>query len=312
MLYNCEEKESEPSQQRSTLSRGRFDTKSLSLIKHFLDHFPPCFCEYNAVNLFCWADIYDYAWFSYKGRLLIYDGKNNISFMPLGCEFTPEELYSLSHELMCKGLSPHLGLVPRSYIDNHPDLHHYFTAEEDRDAAEYIYKIGNLVALKGKRLQKKKNLVSQFHRRYPDHRVLVMDERLRPEVLTFARDLLEAREPVPQSLMEEAVAIEKAFDNWDRLDLEGLVVTVDDNIAAFAVFSPLNLDTFNVHFEKANIAYKGAAQVINQETARYLSDRAVYINREQDLGIPGLRQAKKSYDPHRLLVPWMLKLKANA
>ncbi|MCG8619009.1 MAG: phosphatidylglycerol lysyltransferase domain-containing protein, partial [Desulfobacterales bacterium] len=117
---------------------------------------------------------------------------------------------------------------------------------------------------------------------------------------------------VPQSLIEEAAAIEKAFDNWDRLGLEGLVVTVDDNIAAFAVFSPLNLDTFNVHFEKANIAYKGAAQVINQETARYLSDRAVYINREQDLGIPGLRQAKMSYDPHRLLVPWVLKLKANA
>lgn len=312
MRYQCDEKENDPGQRDNRLCRGRFDLESLPLVTHFLDHFPPVFCEYNAVNLFCWADVYDYAWFAYKGRLLLYDGKNSASFMPMGCALSPEELFSLSHELMGKGLSPNFGLVPRSYIDNHPGLHHYFTAEEDRDAAEYIYKTRHLVELKGKKLHKKKNLVSQFHRRYPEHRVLGMDDGLRRAARAFARDLLAAREPVPKSLAEEAAAMEKAFDHWDRLDLEGLVITVEDNIAAFAVFSRLNPETFNVHFEKANIAYKGAAQVINQETARFLSGRALYINREQDLGVPGLRQAKMSYDPHRLLVPWVLKIKTNA
>ena len=71
-------------------------------------------------------------------------------------------------------------------------------------------------------------------------------------------------------------------------------------LTAFSIFSRLNDTTYNVQFEKADFRKKGAAQLINQETAKLLQDRCIYLNREQDLGVKGLRQAKMSYNPVRL------------
>jgi hypothetical protein len=312
MQYQCDERESEPSQSEEIFLKGRFDDKSLPIIKKYLSGYSPQFCEYNIVNLFCWGPIYDYRWFVYKKRLLIYDGKNNVLMFPAGPSLCPDDLYAVSHQMIYLGLSPNICLVSKSYLNRYPRVGNYYTIEKDRDAAEYVYITRMLIDLNTSKLHKKKNLVSQFHRRYPDHRLLSIDKRTKGAVESFAKDLLEAREPVTPSLKEEFDAMQKTFAFWDQLDLEGLVLCVENNIAAFTVFSRLNKDTFNVHFEKSNIAYKGAAQVINQETAKFLENRCEYINREQDLGIPGLRQAKLSYEPHRLVVPYLLKFKSNA
>lgn len=268
-------------------------------------------CEYNFVNLFCWEQVYKYQWFVFEGRLIIYDGKNNCLFMPLGEPLSPEVLYAVSRHLMnVMELSPHICLASPAYVEAYPDIHNFYTVTEDRDAAEYIYLAKSLMELKGNKLHKKRNLISQFKRKYPGYRVTPINTASLVTVKSFARDLLLTREPVPASLTEEFSAMEKAFGNWDALGLEGLLLTVDDNVAAFSIFSRLNRDTYNIHFEKSNIAFKGAAQVINQETAGFLADKALYINREQDLGVPGLRQAKLSYAPHHLLTHYLLTLKS--
>jgi hypothetical protein len=97
-----------------------------------------------------------------------------------------------------------------------------------------------------------------------------------------------------------------AFDRFDALGLAGVMVTVGKEPVAFSVFNRLTRNTCDILFEKANMAFKGAAQVINQETARYLKDKCHYLNREQDLGVPGLRQAKLSYVPSALMIPHTL------
>ena len=312
MQYRCDEKEAEPSQQTLYTDQGGFETGSLPWVKDIFHRFPSETCETSPVNLFAWGPIYDYNWFLYKGRFVIYDGRNNIMLMPVGCPMSPHDLYTLSHHMMDRGRSSSICQVSKSYISENPELSDYFTIEADRDAAEYIYKIENLVQLNTEKLHKKKNLVSQFHRRYPEFTVASMDRALRERCLAFTREQLAARAPVPQSLEEEYTAMQWSFDHWEALSLGGLVILVDDRIAAFAVFSRLNRSTFNVHFEKADLRFKGAAQVINQETAKVLEGSGEYINREQDLGIPGLRQAKMSYEPYRLAVPHVLKLKSNA
>ncbi len=289
---------------------GSFNLEDRQMVQGFVDRYAIQSCEYSFVNLFCWQQVYQYRWFSFEGRLLIYDGVNHCLFMPLGEPFEPEALYTLSHHLMnIMELSPNICLASSAYIDAHPGISDFYTVTEERDAAEYIYLTRHLAELKGNKLHKKRNLVSQFKRRYPDFRILPITDTNRMAVKDFSRDLLLTREPVPKSLQEEYSAMEKAFDNWDALKVQGLLLTVEDKIAAFSIFSRLNQDTSNVHFEKANIAFKGAAQVINQETAVFLADKVKYINREQDLGIPGLRQAKLSYEPRRLLTPFLLKLK---
>lgn len=312
MQHTCEDRQSDSDQTPGFSSRGDIDVNSLPLIQKYLERFPPEYCEHNIVNLFCWAEIYQYQWFCFRERLMNYDSRNNILMMPPGPDLSPEDLYAVAHDMMDAGLCASIGLVTKSYLRDNPGIRNYFHVEEDRDSAEYIYRTESLIQLNTKKLHKKKNLVSQFHRRYPDHRVRPVTREMTGKIQGFAKDLVYANEPVADSLKEEIEAIEKAFRHWDLLGLEGLVLYVEDHIAAFSIFSPLSRNTVNIHFEKANIAYKGAAQVINQETAIYLQDRFAFINREQDLGVPGLRQAKLSYEPYLIKVPHMLRLKANA
>jgi len=87
---------------------------------------------------------------------------------------------------------------------------------------------------------------------------------------------------------------------------EGGILQINGRLIAFSIFSRLNRETADVHFEKSDTTVKGAAQVINQETARSLAGRFSWINREQDLGIDGLRQAKRSYMPDQILMPYTL------
>jgi len=127
--------------------------------------------------------------------------------------------------------------------------------------------------------------------------------------LDFARHIVETKPA--KDLEDEFTAIERAFENFDRLGFEGIALWVKNRLVAFCVFSRLNHDTYNIQFEKSDIAFKGAAQVINQETTKYLRNKCVYLNREQDLGIKGLRQAKLSYEPERLIVPQTLIFKTD-
>ncbi|MCG8549498.1 MAG: phosphatidylglycerol lysyltransferase domain-containing protein [Desulfobacterales bacterium] len=288
------------------LKPGKFDLETRSLILDFLGHYPPCSCEYSFVNLFSWQNLYRYSWFFYKNTLVIHDDRSQSLFMPIGEDLEPNELFALSQKSVSSGLSGNIGLVPESYVEIWQDLDHYFTVTSDRDAAEYVYKTEDLIALKGNKLHKKKNLISQFKRRFPDFTVVPMSAEDCRNVMQFERRLLAKMPSVPRSLVEESDAIEMAFSHWDDLGLNGLMLLVQDKIAAFAVFSPLSTDTWDIHFEKADVVFKGAAQMINHETAKFLNGTAQYINREQDLGIPGLRQAKLSYAPHALIEPYFL------
>ncbi|WP_020587689.1 DUF2156 domain-containing protein [Desulfobacter curvatus] len=299
---SADDLQSEP----NILKPGKFDLETRSLILDFLGHYPPCSCEYSFVNLFCWQNLYRYSWFLYDNSLVIHDDRSQTLFMPIGEDLEPEELFALSQKAVSAGLSGNIGLVPESYVDIWQDLDRYFTITSDRDAADYVYMTEELIGLKGNKLHKKKNLISQFKRAYPDYSVVPINEADCKGLMQFERRLLDGMPSVPRSLVEESDAMEMAFSHWDDLGLSGLMLMVQNEIAAFSVFSPLSYDTWDVHFEKADVSFKGAAQMINYETAKFLTGTARYINREQDLGIPGLRQAKMSYVPHALIEPYFL------
>jgi hypothetical protein len=226
--------------------------------------------------------------------------------MPLGEDLEPEKLFALSKKAIDAGLSGSIGLVPESYVALWQDLDRYFSITSDRDAADYVYLTEELAALKGNKLHKKRNLISQFKRAYSDYSIIPINEQNCKDVMHFERRLFAAMPSVSCSLVDESDAMAMAFSHWNNLDLSGLMLLVKDEIAAFAVFSPLSSDTWGVHFEKSDVAFKGAAQMINCETAKFLKGTARYINREQDLGIPGLRRAKLSYAPHALIEPYFL------
>ncbi|MCP3940452.1 MAG: DUF2156 domain-containing protein [Desulfobacteraceae bacterium] len=311
MQAGCEEIECDPGQPIAFSAPCPFKLEHQELIRSFIDPFHPESCEFNFSNLFCWQDVYQYSWFTFKGRLVIYDGVNRCGFLPPGAKFLPDELLALSRHLICLGFEPDISIFPKEYEDVYPEIERFYTIREERDNAEYIYRVDSLAELNGTRLHKKRNLISQFKRSYPDYSVMSLKKADRHMVCDFTRYLLEVRGKPSRDLEDEFTVIEKAFNYFDCLGFEGLGLKVKNKLVAFCLFSRLNHDTYNIQFEKSDMVFKGAAQVINRETARYLRDKCVYVNREQDLGIEGLRRAKLSYGPERLIIPHTLIFKAN-
>lgn len=283
--------------------------KDKNLIEGFTNKFNPMSCEYSFTNLFAWRNIYEISWTLFQERLVINDGVEGYTHMPLGPSMEPTELVDLSLALAASGRSGNIALVPAEYVTANPDLNRYYTLVEDPDYDDYLYSTEALVELKGKKLHKKRNLISQFNRQYPDARIEELTPRVRNLCLDFAERLHRETETVSRTTTEEQLAIKEAFASFEPLGLEGLVIFVDQAVRAFAVFSPLNETTFDIHFEKSDFEFKGVSQAINRATAVHLKDRCRFINREQDLGIPGLRHAKRSYEPLRLVKTFALKFR---
>jgi hypothetical protein len=288
------------------LKFNRFELKDRELIQAYVDTFNPLSCEYNFSNLFVWQDAYKMVWALYQEKLLIYDGISKCAFMPLGKDISPEDLVLLSLNLKRMGLAPEFSLVTPGYLKRFPEIENYYIIKKERDYSEYIYDVNSLSELSGVKLHKKRNLISQFKRSYPDFEVHLLKKEYRQKALKLAKDLVNKRKTRSNTLGQELYAIELSFDHFKQLGLEGLVITVGNKIAAFCVFSRLNPLTYDIQFEKSDMDFKGAAQVINHETAKYLKKKCQYLNREQDLGIKGLRQAKMSYDPLQLITPYSL------
>jgi len=169
------------------------------------------------------------------------------------------------------------------------------TASEDH--WDYLYSVQDLIALKGNRFHKKKNLLNQFLRKY-DHTYLSLTPELIESALAMQEDWCIWRDCESEdTLASENRAISRVLAYWSDLpDVFGGAVMVDGEMAAFTVAEQMNDDTVIIHFEKGLTAYKGIYQAINQMFLAHNShfDR---VNREQDMGEEGLRRAKRSYHP---------------
>ncbi len=304
---------------QETLEFNEFKLSHRDLIENYTAFSKFISCEYNFSNLFMWQNAYGLVWTLYRNRLLIYDRISECAFMPCGDDFSSEELHFLSMELKRAGFNPDFSLAPYAYPEKYPDINKYYIIREKRDHAEYIYDVASLCKLRGAKLHKKRNLISQFKRLYSDFKVRFLKDSNRRQALELAQKLTEAQKNRQvellsaeqdnkqlQTLEYELSALKTAFDYFDELRLNGLVIFVHGRLVAFCIFSRLDLLTYDIHFEKADLRFKGAAQIINYETAKHLRHKCRYLNKEQDLGIKGLRQAKMSYEPLRIITPLSL------
>lgn len=253
--------------------------------------------DYNFANLYAWGEIYGLSWAVRDGRLLIYGEKDDVLLMPVGAPLTADGLLALSDGLRGAGKSGDFAIVDAAFVEGNPSLREHFDAALDPDNADYVYGTKALVELKGNRLHRKKNLLSQFRRNNPSYRCEPMDRRHAGECFALAEKWCEERICEEVGFTHETSAIKRAFDRFDELGLGGVVLYTNGGMAGFSVFDRLNRTTADIHFEKYDPAVKGSAQAINWETARTLQGTYEFLNREQDLGIEGLRRAKQSYCP---------------
>ncbi|MCG8567485.1 MAG: DUF2156 domain-containing protein, partial [Desulfobacterales bacterium] len=250
MRNRCEQINCESSRTLTFPTAGQFDVADREMVQIYLDKYRPWSCEYNFANLFCWQNIYHYTWRLFKGRLLVYDGLSQCAFMPLGEPLTVDELVEASKFLLQSGLEPHFGVADQAFVEANPQLERHYTIESHRDHAEYIYDVEKLYTLTGTKLHKKRNLISQFKRRYPGFHTKAMDGRKLGPARKLAAELLARRKPVTKELTEEFSALERALDHFCALGLDGVELWVEDELVAFAIFSPLGKDVYDVQFEK--------------------------------------------------------------
>lgn len=266
-------------------------------------------CDYNFSNLYIWCGIYDIRWAMLDGRLLIYGGRDDVMLMPVGPAPAPGEMVEISDACIRQGKSGRFVLVDELYLERNPGMLEFFSADYDAENADYVYSARALVELKGRKLHKKKNLLSQFLRNNPGYGCRGILQPDFEECFKLAEKWCRIRSCEIIGFEHETSALKRAFERFMELELEGLVVLVGDKPIAFSVFERQNRNTAVVHFEKYDPAVKGSAQVMNWETARRLADKYEYINREQDLGIEGLRRAKQSYCPAFMVKTYRLNRK---
>ena len=174
--------------------------------------------------------------------------------------------------------------------------------EEERGSWDYLYRVADLIELKGKRFHKKKNLLNQFDRKY-DFTYLPFGAGMVEQAMAMQTDWCTWRDCESSDILSsENRAIFRILKDWRQLaGLFGGALIVDGAMVAYTVAETLTPDMLLIHFEKGDTEYKGIYQAINQ---KFLADAAVaytFVNREQDLNDEGLRKAKLSYHPEDFL-----------
>ena len=171
----------------------------------------------------------------------------------------------------------------------------------DRNDFDYVYNIDDLADLKGRKFQQKRNHVNRFEATYPDWRSEPLNEATMEDAKTVIEHWFSYKQEHPEmDMCLEKLALRRAFEQFQNLELEGLVLYAGGEPVAVTMGSRLSCDTFDVHFEKAREDIQGAYGAINRAFARHLREKypeLLYLNREDDLGLPGLRKAKLSYNP---------------
>ena len=172
--------------------------------------------------------------------------------------------------------------------------------EPVRDQYDYIYRRTDLATLHGRHLDAKRNHINRFRAAHPDFEY----RPLAPEFFDECRRLTEIwqeEKDASDTIDVEKYVMETIFSNWDALGMTGGSIFVDGRMVAFTYGSAVTTDTLDVCVEKADRHVEGAFAIINQQFAEHLPEQYIYLNREEDMGIPGLRQAKLSYHPEILL-----------
>lgn len=283
-----------------------------SLFHTYFSAYPSSYCDLNFVNLIVWNDASGVSWQEHNDRLYIYFSGIDALLFPIGREISPKELYELSSDLQKNGKSGIITVVKPEFVENNrSELERYFILEEDPDYQDYVYLAEKLALLSGKKLQKKKNLVSQFKRLYLDYTVRPLTAADKEICLKLTETWTQLNEDSDEYLEMELVAIRKTWEQFEVLGVEGVLILVDNQAVAYTIYSWQSPDTADIHFEKYNRNYKGSGQIINQETALFLKERFKYLNREQDLQMEGLKKAKMSYDPDQLLKAFSLTPRKN-
>lgn len=274
-------------------------------------------CDFSFATVFCWSHKYQTAYAILDGFMLVRflcDDGLPCYMMPIGEGNMSSILREILKDSCERKERFRIHAITSEMFDvldkALPDT---FLFNEDRDYFEYIYQVSDLVSLSGKKFQPKRNHINQFKRLYPNYSYKELTASLIPLCLDLYKEWqsIHLSKYPDADLVDEKISVDLAFKYYYLLELKGGVLFVDNKIVAFTYGEQITSDTFAIHAEKALHSVHGAYPMINQLFAEQEAKNFVYINREEDLGIESLRQAKMSYHPFMFLRRGSVYLKAD-
>lgn len=265
---------------------------------------PDGLSEFTFLNLYLFRKIYSYTLSKYKDMLIIKGSYKNIPFFITPC-------YVVEQEIIRKELNEGLkwSHISSSFLEqNNKTLPKDLKIEEDRDNFDYVYLRESLAKLEGKELHKKKTHINKFEKTYTNIEI----KELTKNNIMEAFQVLEEWKIGQKSIADYNEAKEALTLLSDGFSLKGILLYVEKKPIAWTLAEVLEeKKTAIVLFEKALSSCKGSFQYVNYAFASSLDEKIEYINREQDLGDEGLRQAKMTYRPIKFIKKYMVKAPCN-
>ena len=266
--------------------------------------------EYTFTNLFMWREMLNLQWAVEDDVLYIFSSNENTfaSWQPICAENKYQDAITkiLHVAENLRGEKQFMFVVVEKSFAEELEKYPYakFNITAERDNFDYVYLAQDLINLSGRKFHGKKNHLNAFKKDYPDAKYLPITEEIIPkcrEELNNWSEMHKRDNPDDPFIGYEQAAIHEIFDHFSYFKLKGGAILIDDKVAAFTFGEKLNSDTAVIHVEKADSNIRGIYAAINQNFVEHAWSEMIYINREEDMGIEGLRKAKESYRPIKMI-----------
>ena len=268
-------------------------------------------CEYTFGNLFCWSELYNSVICRYKDFFICRwgEGERVAYSVPLGEGDFSDAVNQIILDAKSLGAKPRIYGVTDGYrLMLQEAFFGEFTYITDDSFNDYIYLVSKMESLSGKKYHGKRNHITNFKKNNPDWCFELITEDNMGDCLKMHEKWLSENESDDEGFLDELAAVKCAFDNYDELGFVGGLIRVGGEVVAYCMGeAQMNKRCFVTHFEKAYANITGAYPIINQEFTKNCLSEFEYVNREEDLGLEGLRKAKQSYYPEILLEKCMAK-----
>ena len=294
-----------------TFQTPRLEDKQL--LDQYLKKVPYRGCEFSFANVYLWAPHYRTKFAVIDDFLVFHSEGEEPSFgFPLGSGDRKKVIDQLMAMCEAEGVPFRMHGITSEMFEELEKLYPgKFEIKYVRDVADYIYAYEDLAYLKGKKLHGKRNHINRFMENNRWSYENISKENI-PDCVEMAeqwRSVNGCEEDEEKSA--EMCVVLNALKYFEQLELSGGLIRVEDKVVAFTIGEPVGQDTFVVHIEKAFADIQGAYPMINQQFVLNHLAGYRYINREEDMGVEGLRKAKLSYNPAILLEKGVVCLKES-
>lgn len=271
----------------------------LPYIRKICENYGTMGCDFNTANIYIWRNKYNIKICMYNGFLMLAyfrGGKPWGYAFPIGQGDPTTAIAEIFNDARQRSIEANFVMLTAAQKQKLVEITGYkFSFKELLGDEDYIYRNFDLSTLPGKRFHAKRNHISKFNREYPDWSFVMINKSNKRDALLVAEKWYINKKLNPYC-EEEYKAIDETLKNYETLKMHGGILYVENTPVAMTMGSEINQTTFDVIFEKALVEYEGVYAKINNEFVKTLVGFE-FINREEDMGIESLRQAKLSYHP---------------